>query len=220
MPLLGEELHHAARVVRVRVDELVEVFDGKGTAASARVQVAEKDAVIVEVLELLPSREVPREIIVAAALINLDRFELTLQKCTELGASRFIPVISEEVEIRIERVLGKISRWQKIIQEAAKQCGRAVIPDCAEPLELEQIFDIDATRILFDADAPETEWSARDETRPILLLIGPEGGWSQRELALAHDRGAVIRHLGPRRLRAETAAITATALIVREIEGW
>lgn len=220
MPLLGEELHHAARVVRVRVDEIVEVFDGRGAAASARVRTSEKDSVIVDVIESLPTREVPREVIVAAALINLDRFELALQKCTELGATRFLPLLSDEVEIRVERVLGKISRWQKIIQEAAKQSGRAVIPECSEPVEFDDIFTVDATRLLLDADTAETPWDPASETRPIMLMIGPEGGWSQRELTLARDRGAVVRHLGPRRLRAETAAITATAMIVGEIEGW
>jgi 16S rRNA (uracil1498-N3)-methyltransferase len=218
--LFGEELHHAARVVRVRVGEMVEVFDGKGSAAAARVDSAERDNVRVHILEPIPSREIGRAITVAAALIHPDKFELILQKCTELGATRFLPVLSDEVETRVERVLGKLSRWQKIVQEAAKQCGRATIPECNEPVEFKAVLDEPATRILFDADTPASDWSPRNDAAPLALLIGPEGGWSPKELALAHSRGVVVRHLGPRRLRAETAAIAAMTTIVSEIEEW
>ncbi|HEX2059470.1 MAG TPA: RsmE family RNA methyltransferase [Thermoanaerobaculia bacterium] len=206
----GDEHHHAARVVRVRVGEEVEVFDREGNAARATVQAIERDQLVLSAGETLPSRESPLTIHLAMAIIQLEKFELVLQKATELGVRTFIPLVTEHVELRRERYSGKTERWNKIVFEAVKQCGRAVIPTIEPPAEFADVLAREGTKILFDADAGGGSMSSLQE---VTILIGPEGGWSAGELDLARERGVHIERLGPRRLRAETAAIAAVSVI-------
>lgn len=203
--LTGDELHHA-RVVRVRVGEEVEVFDGRGAIAVARVE----DPATLRVIARVETRESPLAIDLAMAIINLDKFELVLQKATELGVRSIIPLVTERVEIRPERYRGKAERWEKIVFEAVKQSGRGVIPRVEAPEELAVALERD-NKILFDADAPATEY--RSSQAAVTLFIGPEGGWTDNEIALALTRECAIERLGPRRLRAETAAIAACAVV-------
>jgi 16S rRNA (uracil1498-N3)-methyltransferase len=209
--IIGDEFHHAARVTRVRENEEVEVFDGRGNGARAHVRILGKDEITVEIGEVIPSRESKFPITLAMAIINLDKFELVLQKGTELGVTAFIPMITERVEIRPERYKGKAERWEKIILEAVKQSGRSVIPPITPPMPFSEVIMRDGVMIFFDADLKGGALPA--VINEATLLIGPEGGWSDDEIALAHDEGCIPRRLGPRRLRAETAAIIATAVV-------
>lgn len=207
--LEGDELHHAARVARVREGERVEVIDGKGAAAAAAVRTVTKSAVALEILEpSLSPRESPLAIELAQALIQPEKFELVLQKACELGVTRVTPLISERIDTKAERVAGRTERWQRILVEATKQSGRARVPELAAPETLASVLERDCPRVLFDADAAETRTVTGQPSR-LVLLVGPEGGWSEAETGLATARGCEIRRLGPRRLRAETAAIAA-----------
>ena len=210
--ITGEELHHAARVVRVREGEEVELFDGRGRCVSGTVLEAGR-ALRVAVEREVPSREPSARLHLAMAIIQLERFELVLQKATELGVSSILPIVSERVEIRPERYRGKNERWEKIVFEAVKQCGRSVIPPIGEPETLEEALSRPGTKMFFDADEPASPGEA---VREATLFIGPEGGWSPAELELARERGCRFRRLGPRRLRAETAAIVALGIIGAE----
>lgn len=206
----GDEFHHTIRVVRARAGEEVEVFDGRGHAAAGVVASIERDHAVVELQRAIPSREARVRIHLAMAIIQLEKFELVLQKATELGAASFIPLETERIELRRERYLGKSERWERIVLEAVKQCGRAVIPPIAPPTPFAEALTRDGARILFDADEPEQPGDPSPES--VTLFIGPEGGWSHEEIALARSRGCAFRRLGPRRLRAETAGIVATAI--------
>lgn len=199
------------RVARVRENEEVEVFDGRGNGARAHVRVLGKDEITVEIGDVIPSRESKFPITLAMSVINLDKFELVLQKGTELGVSAFIPMITDRVEIRPERYKGKAERWEKIILEAVKQSGRSVIPPVTEPMAFSEVIKREGVMIFFDADVKGGVLPA--VITEATLLIGPEGGWSDDEIALAHDEGCIPHRLGPRRLRAETAAIVATAVV-------
>jgi 16S rRNA (uracil1498-N3)-methyltransferase len=212
IPLEGDELHHA-HVLRLRVGEPVEVFDGRGHNFAATV---EESLTSVRLGELLPSRESALAIDLAMSVINLDKFELVLQKATELGAASMTPLITDRMEVRVERFRGKTARWQKILFEAVKQCGRAVIPTLHEPMTFDEAMKRDCAKIVYDAG----EIASASELPPdrASLFIGPEGGFSPRELALAREGGASFAALGPRRLRAETAAIVALTLVVSKIE--
>jgi 16S rRNA (uracil1498-N3)-methyltransferase len=201
--LTGDELHHA-RVLRLRDGEEVEVFDGRGAIAIARF-----DDGVLHVIDRVESRESPLAIDLAMAIIHLDKFELVLQKATELGVRSIIPLVTERVELRPERYRGKAERWEKIVFEAVKQSGRGVIPRVEAPETFEDAMRRE-NKILFDADASPT--TAQPLTHAT-LLIGPEGGWSEDELALARAHDCTIERLGPRRLRAETAAIAACVLV-------
>jgi 16S rRNA (uracil1498-N3)-methyltransferase len=204
--LTGDELHHA-RVLRLRTGEEVEVFDGRGAIALARVE----DAATLRVVSPIESRESSLAIDLAMAIINLDKFEIVLQKATELGVRSIIPLITERVEIRPERYRGKNERWEKIVFEAVKQSGRGVIPRVEAPLEFEQATAREGMKIFFDADAAPGTYPPSPSA--VTLFIGPEGGWADNEIALALARECVIERLGPRRLRAETAAIAACVVV-------
>jgi 16S rRNA (uracil1498-N3)-methyltransferase len=205
----GEEFHHAVHVVRVRTGEPVEIFDGRGSAAAGTIESIASDHVVVQTIAPIDSREPGVDITLAMAIIQLDRFELVLQKATELGVRTIVPIETERVEIRPERYRGKMERWQKIAFEATKQSGRAVIPTIEPPAQFRDVVARPGTKILFDANAEPSPAGSG----PLTLFIGPEGGWSEQELALAREHGAAIQRLGPRRLRAETAAIVAVALL-------
>lgn len=207
--LTGDELHHL-RVVRARAGEEIEIFDRAGNAARGVVETIERDHAILATREALPSRESPLAVHLAMAVIQLDKFELVLQKATELGVRTIIPLVTDRVELRPERYSGKTERWQRILFEAVKQSGRTIVPVIEAPVKFADVLKRSGTKILFDADAEASSITSVDE---VTILIGPEGGWSDDELRLAREHHVLFQRLGPRRLRAETAAITAMAVI-------
>lgn len=207
----GDEFHHAVKVARLRMSEPVELFDGKGAGAAGKVTALERDSMRIHIDVELPSRESPLAVTVGMAIIQLEKFELVLQKATELGVRAFIPLVTDRVEIRAERYRGKVDRWEKIIFEAVKQSGRSVIPPIEEPAALGDVLGRAGTKVFFDADVQAAP--APPSVSEVTLLIGPEGGWSDREIAMARDAQCLIQRLGPRRLRAETAAIAGLAII-------
>jgi 16S rRNA (uracil1498-N3)-methyltransferase len=202
--LSADEAHHA-RVVRVRALEEVEVFNGRGGSFEGTFEVPN----IIHLTAPTPNREPASAIHLAMAIINLEKFELVLQKATELGVASIIPLVTERCEVRPERYRGKAERWEKIIFEAVKQCGRSRIPSLETPAAFEEVVARSGGKVIFEADATPTTRALAD---PTTLLIGPEGGWSEREIELARQHDCAFQQLGPRRLRAETAAIVAIAL--------
>lgn len=201
--LKDEEVHHA-RVLRVREGEAVEVFNGRGVAFDATFE--PPGTVVMK--SAIDSRERATPIHLAMSIINLEKFELVLQKATELGVASITPIESDRGEIRPERYKGKMDRWKKIIFEATKQSGRSRIATLADPLPFLEAIARPGLKVLFDADTPPCDAVSGEAT----LFIGPEGGWSEEELDAARKAGFVFQQLGPRRLRAETAAIVAVAL--------
>lgn len=207
----GEEFHHAVHVVRLRQGEEIELFDGVGHAAQGRVTKIGQDALHVEIEREIDSRESPLRIHLAAAIIQPDKFELVLQKATELGVASIVPILTDRIEVRAERYRGKAQRWEKIVFEAVKQSGRAIVPPVSEPIAFEAAVKHAGIKFVFDADEkPDPPPSSAGE---LTLFVGPEGGWSEREIAAARAAGCVFQRLGPRRLRAETAAVCAVSIV-------
>ena len=212
----GDEFHHSVRVVRVREGEEVEVFDKAGRIAKGVVESLGRDEAVIRVGEELPSREATLELHLAMAIINLEKFELVLQKATELGVKSIIPLVTERIELRKERYAGKLERWKKIVFEAVKQSGRSVVPLLEEPREFADVVQRAGTKIVFDADREPSPWPS--SLQSATLFIGPEGGWSEDELDAARSHGCTFARIGPRRLRAETAAIVACALMAERYD--
>lgn len=203
LTLTAEEAHHA-RVVRVREGEEVEVFNGRGAAFVATLAEG-----TVTLREAAPDREAQAALHLAMSIIHLEKFDLVLQKATELGVRSIIPMVTERVEVRPERYRGKGERWQRIVFEAVKQSGRARVPVVEPPASFDDVIARDGTKVVFEAESGSATWQPGN---PATLLIGPEGGFSDDELRAAKSRGCAFQSLGPRRLRAETAAIVATAI--------
>jgi 16S rRNA (uracil1498-N3)-methyltransferase len=206
----GEEFHHSVRVVRVREGEEVELFDSAGNAAKGVVERLERDRAVIAAGERIASRESPLALNLAMSIVQLEKFELVLQKATELGVRSIVPLVTDRIELRPERYAGKAERWAKIVFEAVKQSGRTAVPFLEAPVPFAEAIARPGVRILLDAEAVPTPIERLDAAT---LFIGPEGGWSDEEMELARHSGCAFQRLGPRRLRAETAAIAAVVLL-------
>ena len=210
------EARHLKNVLRIRKGERVEIFDGTGGSWSGVVEFR-RGEVFVCGLEKIPSRYQPAaRLVLAMAMIKSARFEWALEKTTELGVDEIIPVYTARGEIRIscEKIPGRLARWDRIVKEASKQCRRADVPRVRSPLEFSEFLASEKysmeNKILFYEES-EKQWlpcrvKAAGDT---IICIGPEGGWTENEIESAEKSGCGIFSLGPRVLRAETAAIAA-----------
>lgn len=213
--LAGPRFHHLVRVLRVQAGDALELFDGRGTAFPAKVERLEADAATLAVGEGRPQPVAPA-LTVVQALPKADKLEWVLQKGTELGASRFALAFSERCVVKASgREDAKVARWQKIADEAARQCGRSDVPEVLAPLPLAEAVRAlpEGTKVLV-LDEEETERSlssAAVEPGPLALVVGPEGGLSRAEVQALRATSVT---LGRRVLRTETAAIAALAVLL------
>ena len=219
--LRDDEAHHATRSLRLRIGEALMATDLEGTCYQAELSSIheEKKGTIAEcsIINVLPEyHESRRKLILAQAILQQpSRFEEIVEKATELGVSAFIPLLTERTEKKqINR-----ERLQRILREATKQVSRARKPLLDEPKKLTDVIAAtiaDQTLILLhegtsvDASLSSTLSSV---TGDVVLLVGPEGGFTEDEVSAAQSRGALVASLGSRRLRAETAAIAAVSLV-------
>ena len=212
--LTADEARHLREVLRLKPGDEVSVFDGAGREFRARVTQARREFAELELEnEIGPARpESPLRITLAVALLKGEKFDLVVQKATELGVVRFVPLITRFADIKLRDeadATKRVARWQRIALEAAKQSGRALVPEVSEPKPLGSILKNPC--LLFSEKSGEG--LPRIETDQVTAIIGSEGGWSDEELDEARAAGVEIVTLGGRTLRAETAAITAAALL-------
>lgn len=215
-----EELRHAQGSLRLRPHDPVVLADGRGTLASGRVVVVERRRLTVEIVERV-HRPPPAPLWLAPALIRGPRFDMLIEKATELGVAGIHPLLTRHVEVRPREGGEKPERWRRLAITAMKQCRRAWLPEIAEPRPFDSWLEEHAAARLLVAD-PVTESGAPpqdveinqlavvdsgDVGVPLYLLVGPEGGWHAEERAAWVRCGARSIHLGPTRLRAETAAL-------------
>ncbi len=213
--LPGEERHHA-RVVRLRDAEEVELFDGRGASCRARFEIPEAGDSRARVIERLPEhhREARIDVTLAVAPLKKDRFEWLVEKATELGVARI-------TAFSAERAVAKPSarrreRWQQIAVGAAKQCGRTVVPTIEEEEDLAAVLAGEHDHpVLLHESGPRARLHdvLPGKAESVLLLIGPEGGFTNAELQQARAANVPIVGLGNRILRAETAALAALTLV-------
>ena len=221
------ERHYLCDVLRLEGGATVEVFDGLGGRFSARLDAARTHLSLGERLPDLDDGG-GGPVALAPALIKNDRLDWAIEKATELGAARIEPWSAANCVVRLDarRSVERQARWQKVAAAAARQCGRAAIPEVAAPRALEALLQ-DATRrgelavVLFEREL-DCRFSelvrALDPAQPLLIVSGPEGGFREEEIALARALGARTASLGRRILRAETAPIAALAA-VRALHG-
>lgn len=225
--LSAEESRHLRDVLRLRAGDVAYVFDGEGREFSCVVAEdgGRKGLASLEVRGPAepPCAESPLELALAVALLKGEKFDLVVQKATELGASRVEPVLTARSDVRprdardTER---RVERWRRLALEASKQSGRARVPQVTDPQTFERLVTREsgegARRLLFSERGgaglgPVVAGAAPPAS--LLALVGPEGGWDDEELSLARAHGWTLVTLGGRTLRAETAAITVCALL-------
>jgi 16S rRNA (uracil1498-N3)-methyltransferase len=214
------EAHHLRRVLRLRPGAVVEATDGTGRLYTVRLVALESEGAwgTIEAQDE-PVRESPCAITLAQAILKGDRMSWLVQKATELGVSRIIPMGTARVVARPPAgAVARHGRWERIAREAVKQCGRVVVP-AIEPLRAfaevaREIPRHDLAWVCWEGGGRSLATMAAEVAPParLLLLVGPEGGFTSREVALAQEAGARLVSLGPRILRAESAGLTAVAL--------
>lgn len=219
--LSGDEARHLREVLRLRAGDQVNVFDGTGREFRCSITNVKRDETSLEnCVEIEPYKsESPLKLTIAVALLKGDKFDLVVQKATELGVNTIIPLMTKHSDIHLRDASDadkRTTRWRRIALEATKQCGRAAVMSVESPEMFDSVIDEASydLRVMFseragnafDKDVVETPRSA-------CALVGSEGGWSDEELSLAGSSGWNIVTLGGRIMRAETAAISVAVLL-------
>jgi 16S rRNA (uracil1498-N3)-methyltransferase len=236
--ITGDNTRYLVSVLRCKKGDELIIFDGKGNCLKTSILKADRKEVIVDVLEKFTCHtESPVNITLMQGLLKGQKMDMVIQKTTELGVKEIIPVITERSQAKETR---KVSRWRKIAEEASRQSGRTFIPTIHEPLSFEDCLSSLVTRyqlpflnglIFYEDDGLKiseaisllvTRHSSLNPPTPPLekggkggffVIIGPEGGFTKKEVTFAEGKGFIVTSLGKRILRAETAAISAIALV-------
>ena len=210
---------HVRRVLRLRAGDSLTLFNGDGWDYRCRLTALRGERVEAEILErVAATAESPLEVTLAQGVARGERMDLVVQKATELGVARIVPLLTERSVVRLdERRSGRrLAHWQAVATSACEQCGRARLPAVAAPLPLARWLEepADASlRLLLSPGAGRALAGSAGGPGPVTLLVGPEGGLTDAERDAALRAGFEPCSLGPRILRTETAAIAALAVL-------
>jgi len=219
----GSEVRHIKTVLRLKPGDKIRVFDGEGFEYDASIHRFFADRVEIKIRRKFPGRkESPVQIAVAQALLKEKKMDQLLRHLCELGMTRWVPFISNRSVSKPgeKRLSARAQRWSKIVKESCKQCQRSKLPSISKTQTFEGVLEYGSScdlQIVFyeNESAKLKSLMAPDPPSPprkILLILGPEGGFSDQEIANARAAGCVVAGLGSRILRAETAAIAACTL--------
>ena len=217
--LRGEEARHLTRVLRVETGQRYEISDGE-SAYLAEIENARGEHVVFRVIEAAASPELPVEMTLLAALIKFDRLEWMIEKATELGVARILPVESARSEKGLfEASRKRAERWMRVAREASQQSRRLRAPEILPAVRFQAALEVkaDCRYFLEEGSAPpllQRVPTPRALSQRVALLVGPEGGWTDAERESAARAGWEPASLGPQVLRAETAAAAALAITV------
>ncbi len=224
LSIRGPDAKHIKNVLRLQAGDAIRLFDGSGFEYDAVIERLTTGRAELSIKrKLTASAESPLQLDVAQGLLKQKKMESLIRPLCELGMTRWIPFICERSVPRPDnkRLAVRIERWQKIARESFKQCRRSVLPQIQAPVSFDEVLQIgrvsdlkfifweNETRLLDRNLAPENRQS---ECR-ILIVLGPEGGFSRQEIDRAKRAGFTVSGLGPRILRAETAALAAGTLM-------
>ena len=217
--LSGAEAHHLAQVLRVEPGASVKAFDGAGLEATGEVREVDELSVTLTLGSPGPSDvEAALKLTLAVALLKGDKFSEVVRRGTELGAVRFIPLLSTRCDVKVLSE-NKLTRYRRVAKEAAKQSGRSVVPEVERLCKLSALT-LEPLSLVAHPRASATLGEVAESANPedsVTLITGPEGGLSEGEVEGLLGRGARGVTLGPRILRAETAPVAlAAALLLPE----
>jgi len=218
------EAHHIKNVLRLKPGDRIKLFDGTGFEYEAVIRKMSAEKVDVEIRsKVRATLRSGAQIMVAQAFLKEKKMDDLVRKLCELGVAKWIPFFSQRSIARPEasRLAGRTRRWHRIATEALKQCRRIDLPEIARALSFEEVLDFsktcDLNIVFWENEAIPLsrgiESDEKDTIRKILLMLGPEGGFTQQEIEMAENSGFVVAGLGPRILRAETATIAAVTLV-------
>jgi len=219
-----EAAHRLARVLRLRSGEHLVLFDGSGQEWAVELKSVGAKGLTAVVVQEVPAPPEPRvHLTLLACLLKEPRFELLLEKATELGVAEIVPVVARRSVVRPWKEGAKQERWRRIVIEATEQCERARPPELHPPVPLPQALRrAEGLRIVpweeeRSQGLGQLLRGLREPPRQVSLLVGPEGGLEPQEVEMARQCGFAVVTLGPRILRAETAALVACALVMHEL---
>ncbi|HID8630323.1 TPA: 16S rRNA (uracil(1498)-N(3))-methyltransferase [Neisseria meningitidis] len=214
---LPENIVRHLNVLRVRPNENITLFDGKGKAHAAQLTVLEKRRAEAEILhEDTTDNESPLNITLIQSISSGDRMDFTLQKSVELGVTAIQPVISERCIVRLdgERAAKRLARWQEIVISACEQSGRNTVPPVLPIIGYREALDkmpSESTKLIMSINRARKLGDIRQPSGAIVFMVGPEGGWTEQEEQQAFEAGFQAVTLGKRILRTETAPLAALA---------
>jgi 16S rRNA (uracil1498-N3)-methyltransferase len=218
--LVGAHADHLARVLRARIGQEFDIVTGNA------VRRGHITAITSDRVEFELGAEIPAphgvQVTLALSIFKFDRMEWAIEKCTELGVTRIVPVIARRTEAHLASAAAKrVERWRRIVLQAAEQSRRTSPPEISEVLRLKDAADLPGSLRIVLSET-ETEVMLKDVLQSsreadVVLALGPEGGWTDEELKLFRDAGWIAASLGTTILRAETAAIAATAVVQYEL---
>lgn len=222
--LIADEARHLREALRLKTGDEVYVFNGEGKEFLSRIEESRRDVARLQIIrEVEPARsESQLQLTLALALLKGEKFDLVVQKATELGVTNIVPVMTRHADIRLRDeadAAKRVTRWQRIGMEAAKQSGRAVVPTVASVIAFTSLIETPggSNRLMFSERDGQSLQQIKQHlgagANQMTALVGSEGGWSDEEIAAARAGGWNIVTLGGRTLRAETAAIAVTALL-------
>ena len=218
------EAHHIKNVLRLKPGDRIKLFDGTGFEYEAVIRKMFSEKIDVEILNKIRANlRSGVQIMVAQAFLKEKKMDDLVRKLCELGVAKWVPFFSQRSIARPDasRLAGRTRRWHRIAAEALKQCRRADLPEIVGPLSFKEVLDFSKTcdlNIVFweNESTPlnsAIESNATHPIRKILLMLGPEGGFTQQEIETAEQSGFFLAGLGPRILRAETATLAAVTLV-------
>ena len=215
--LTADEARHLRDVLRLKAGDEVYVFDGRGLEFRCSVMNAKRDSAELRIEEETePAKpESQLQLNLCVALLKGEKFDLVVQKATELGVTTITPLITRYADIHLRDqsdATKRVSRWQRIALEAAKQSGRAFVPEIGLPVSFEAALRIEGVGVMFSERGGDA-FESLSGASSITALVGSEGGWADEEIEAARARDFHIVTLGGRILRAETAAIAVTVLM-------
>ncbi len=224
--LEGQQAHQICNVLRKKVGEHIIVLDNHGFEYEIELKTIGKEKITGQIKEKRTAGGEPNvKITLYQSLLSREKFEWVLQKCTEVGVKRFVPIVTERSIVRQELIkANKIGRWRQIIQEAAEQSARGRMPELEKAASFEEaIARLDDSDYKIMAHTQSQSVSLRQylnnsnkKIKSIALFIGPEGGFTENEVQSARKNDIALISLGQRILRTETAAVVASSLILYE----
>jgi 16S rRNA (uracil1498-N3)-methyltransferase len=219
--LPASQSHHAVRVLRLKTGDAVVLFNGDGAEYAAVISQVGRDRLALDVTgRSVVDRESPLAVTLAQAVSGGDRMDYTVQKAVELGVAAIQPLAAERSVVRLagERAVKRVEHWRAVVAASCEQCGRNRLPEVAPLLPLEAFLAVEAgrgsvSRLMLSPHSARDLRTLDRPTGPMLLLAGPEGGFSPPETRAAERAGFLPVRIGPRVLRTETAAVAALAAI-------